>query len=95
VRNFKEQLETNFQTGKEERPTALRSNVVERYIMEILGSQRAFKEKENIVSKMIELRCDNRVLNQMRETMNNKIEDENGLMSIEAFKKMFYTAHGR
>ena len=63
--------------------------------MEILGSQRAFKEKENIVSKMIELRCDNRVLNQMRETMNNKIEDENGLMSIEAFKKMFYTAHGR
>lgn len=27
--------------------------------------------------------------------MNNNIEDEKGLMSIESFKKMFYTAHGR
>ena len=31
----------------------------------------------------------------MRESMNNNIEDEKGLMSVEDFTKMFFTAHGR
>ena len=38
---------------------------------------------------------DNRVLNMMRQTMNEQIEDERGLMSIHDFKKMLYTSLGR
>ena len=43
---------------------------------------------------MIKLRMDNRVLNNMRQTMNESIEDEKGLMNKTDFKKMFYTAFG-
>lgn len=44
---------------------------------------------------MIKLRMDNRVLNNMRQTMNEQIEDEKGHMSKVDFKKMFYTAFGK
>ena len=35
---------------------------------------------------------DNRVLNNMRMSMNEMIKDDKGLMSVEEFKKMFYTS---
>ena len=38
---------------------------------------------------------DNRVLNNMRQTMNESIEDEKGLMNKVDFQKMFYTAFGK
>ena len=38
---------------------------------------------------------DNRVLNNMRQTMNESIEDERGLMSKVDFKQMFFTSFGR
>ena len=44
---------------------------------------------------MIELNLDNRVLNQMRQTMNEKIDDERGLMKRSEFKRMLYTSFGR
>jgi hypothetical protein len=39
-------------------------------------------------------KIDNRVLNQMRQTMNEQIKDERGLMKKEEFKKMLFTAFG-
>ena len=62
--------------------------------MEIMKANEARKDKFAIVKTMILLHMDNRVLNQMRETMNNQIEDEQGLMSVEDFQKMFFTAYG-
>lgn len=44
---------------------------------------------------MIFLKVDNRILNNMRQGMNEQIEDERGLMSKQDFRKMFYTAFGR
>jgi len=38
---------------------------------------------------------DNRILNQMRQTMNESIEDERGLMKRQDFRKMFFTSFGR
>ena len=43
----------------------------------------------------MEFKLDNRILNQMREFMNNSIEDERGLMKKDQFKKMLFTAFGR
>ena len=40
---------------------------------------------------MHEYKMDNRVLNNMRKSMNELIEDERGLMKIEDFRKMFFT----
>lgn len=56
---------------------------------------RLFKEKLNVVKKMLLLNVDNRTLNGMRESMNNKIEDEQGLMKKEDFKNMMFTAFGK
>ena len=44
---------------------------------------------------MMDLQMDNRVLNNMRQTMNEQIEDERGLMCKSDFKKMFFTIFGR
>ena len=41
------------------------------------------------------MRIDNRVLNQMRQSMNEQIEDERGLLSKNDFKKMLFTSFGR
>jgi uncharacterized membrane protein (DUF106 family) len=40
---------------------------------------------------MHEYGMDNRVLNNMRQSMNEQIEDERGLMKTQDFRKMFYT----
>ena len=85
---FDQLIDKNFNNATEERPTALRSNIVEKYLRQILNRDldpALYEEKLNIVKKMIELRIDNRVLNQMRQTMNESIEDERGLMSKDDF----------
>jgi hypothetical protein len=40
-----------------------------------------YRSRLAVVRKMMELKMDNRVLNNMRMTMNESIEDERGLMS--------------
>ena len=98
VLTFDEELERKFIQAKDERPTALRSNVVEKYIREVLNkgeNSSSYGQKFDIVKKMLELNLDNRVLNQMRQTMNEKIDDERGLMKRSEFKRMLYTSFGR
>ena len=38
---------------------------------------------------------DNRVLNNMRYRMNQQIKDEHGIMQVNDFRRMFFTAFGR
>lgn len=97
-KSFDEELDQLIFQSKEERPTALRSNIVEKYVREVLNSKKnpeIYQQKLDVVRKMIKLRMDNRVLNNMRQTMNESIEDEKGLMNKNDFKKMFYTAFGQ
>jgi hypothetical protein len=97
-KTFDQEIDCLLNQAKEERPTALRSAVVEKYVSEILNKEKnpqLFELKLQVVKKMVQLRIDNRILNNMRQTMNENIEDERGLMSKDDFKQMFYTSLGR
>ena len=97
-RSYIEEIDLMIQEAKDERPNVLRSNIVEKYVREILNKDKnpsVHQKKLNVVRKMMELKVDNRILNSMRQVMNEQIEDERGLMSIMDFKKMFYTSFGR
>lgn len=75
----------------------MRPNIVDKYVRDILNKDdpRGYQSRMQIVRRMFELQMDNRVLNQMRQSMNEQIEDERGLMKVDDFKKMFFTAYGR
>ena len=74
----------------------LRPQFVEKYVGKVINKtdEKEFNLKVQIVKKMLQMNVDNRTLNMMRETMNNAIEDENGLMNLNEFKKMIFTAYG-
>lgn len=91
-----EQYKTvDVKSQSEERPTALRSNIVEKYMKDIFNKNNGddYQQKLKVVRKMHELNMDNRVLNNMRQTMNEQIDDERGLMKADDFKRMFFTAY--
>jgi len=94
---FDEEVDLHVNQNKEERPTALRSSIVERYVLGVIhkNNDKQYEQKLYIVKKMQELGMDNRVLNNMRQNMNEQIQDDHGLMKIEEFHKMFFTAFGR
>lgn len=95
MQSFEQQIDKGINQAKEERPAVLRSNVVDRYILDILGADKnpiSYAKKLEVVKKMLFLRMDNRVLNSMRQVMNESIEDERGLMKVEQFVRMFDTA---
>lgn len=80
---------------KQERPSALRSSIVDRYVRQILNPKDSeqFKKNVRVVKMMIDLQLDNRVLNNMRQQMNERV-NESGLLGKEEFKKMFTMFHG-
>ena len=61
-------LKLSMSSQSEERPTALRSNIVEKYMRDILNKNNGddYQQKLKVVRKMHELNMDNRVLNNMR-----------------------------
>ncbi len=44
-----------------------------------------------IIEQIYRLNLDNRILNNLRQQLNELIEDEKGLVSPEVFKRMFFT----
>ena len=86
---FEELIVSQINQCKEERTSVLRSNVVDKYIIDILKDDRKKKvtkfSKLDVVKKMLFFRMDNRVLNNMRQVMNEMIKDERGLMSRDDF----------
>jgi len=97
--NFDQEIEKQLNEATEERPACLRSNIVEKYVLDILSQKSdpaLYQQKCKIVKDLIKIgKIDNRVFNQMRQSMNEQIEDERGLMSKDDFKKMLFTAFGR
>ena len=88
-------IKEEYRDNALERPGSLRANIVTKYVNTIMGKEALYTKNFNICKKMIQLKIDNRVLNQMRQTMNESIEDEKGLMSKKDFKKMLFTSFGR
>lgn len=88
-------MDIQINEAQEERPTVLRSNVVDKHLINVLNRTRnptVYQRKLAVVRKLIEFRMDTRVLNNMRQVMNEKIADARGLMTVAEFKKMFFTS---
>lgn len=52
------------------------------------------KENKNwvkVIEQIYRLNLDMRILNNLRQQLNELIEDENGIVQIEVFKRMFFT----
>ena len=52
------------------------------------------KENKNwvkVIEQIYRLNLDMRILNNLRQQLNELIEDENGIVQIEVFKSMFFT----
>lgn len=86
---------------REQRPNVMRADVVDKYIKSVMetGAQMAMnpdikdtsKNWVKIVEQIYRLNLDNRILNNLRQQLNECIEDERGLVTIETFRKMFFT----
>ena len=66
---YDEEIEKKMFIRKEERPTVLRANIVEKYLHSILNKKKdpaKYEKQYMIVKKMHEYNMDNRVLNNMR-----------------------------
>ena len=64
--DWEQTINNQYTQNVQERPGALRENIVNKYVNSILGKDAAYMKNFNICKKMIQLRIDNRVLNQMR-----------------------------
>jgi hypothetical protein len=81
-----------------ERPNVMRAEVVDSYIKSIMedGAKMAQLEQGpgnwiKIIETMIKLNIDNRILNNLRQTLNEMITDEKGIVETYVFKKLFFT----
>mmetsp|Transcript_29125 Transcript_29125/g.21669 ORF Transcript_29125/g.21669 Transcript_29125/m.21669 type:complete len:166 (-) Transcript_29125:63-560(-) len=84
---------SQVEVGKQDRPSELRSKIVEGYLRKLLDKEELHnQEKINVVKKMYELNVDNRILNNLRQTMNSLIVDEKGFFSVQQFKELFMSA---
>ena len=74
---------------KQERPAPMRSEVVDKYFHQV---QKATSGDQAEVFKEIYRNVmDNRIFNNLKQQLNEMIEDEKSLISIEEFRKMFFT----
>lgn len=76
----------------------MRAEVVDAYIKSIMedGAKMAQMDQGpgnwiKIIETMIKLNIDNRILNNLRQTLNEMISDEKGIIETAVFKKLFFT----
>ena len=71
----------------------MRSRLVDLYIKSVLSDHKQLKREDfiQVIEEIYRLNLDNRILNNLRMQLNEMIEDEKGLVSVEVFKKMFFT----
>lgn len=73
-----------------ERPNQMRPKVVDSYIRTVL-QQGHEKRMIRVIERMYKLNMDNRVLNNLRAQLNDMIEDERGLCTLNQFNSMFFS----
>ena len=69
----------------------MRAKVVEKYFNNVM--QIGFNDgiTSEICKEMYRNQMDNRILNNLRQNMNEMIEDQRGIINHEDFKKMWFT----
>eukprot|EP00347_Sterkiella_histriomuscorum_P014538 403360494 len=71
-----------------DRPHELRSTIVDKYLVSLLQDD-SKNNKVEIVNAMYEMNVDNRILNNLRQTMNGLVVEEKGLLSVNQFRELF------
>jgi Ca2+-binding EF-hand superfamily protein len=78
--------------NKQERPLPLRPEIVDKYINGTLNSQGGQTGlAASIISEVYKLNVDNRILNNLKQQLNELIDDERSLISVSEFKPIFFT----
>lgn len=78
--------------NKQERPLPLRPEIVDKYINGTLNSQGGQTGlAASIISDVYKLNVDNRILNNLKQQLNELIDDERSLISVSEFKPIFFT----
>lgn len=87
----------------EERPNPMRARIIDHYIKSVLDPKKDdelfkavsknfnYRRWVETVEQIYRLNLDNRILNNLREQLNQMIDDERGLVSTEVFRRMFFT----
>ena len=61
----------------------MRPEVVDKYLMSVMNSQGGqFGQAAQIIKEIYELNVDNRILNNLKQQLNEMIDDERSLISI-------------
>lgn len=66
----------------------MRAKIVDKYIKKVLKQDPKWV---SVVEQIIKFNIDNRILNNLRQELNEQITDTNGLVELSKFKKMFFT----
>lgn len=75
-----------------ERPNPMRPKIVEDYLHEVLSKSGGDNGSQaRIIKSMYKNRIDNRILNNLRQNMNEMIEDERGIIEVADFTRMWFT----
>jgi hypothetical protein len=71
---------------------AMRAKVVDKYIKKVLDKNDERQQKwVQVIEQIYRLNLDNRILNNLRQQLNEEIDDERGLVGVNIFRKMFFT----
>ena len=77
--------------NQQERPMPMRPEIVDKYLLAVMNSQGGQTgQAAQIIKEIYELNVDNRILNNLKQQLNELIDDERSLISIQEFKKLFY-----
>ena len=78
--------------NKQERPLPLRPEIVDKYINFTLNSQGGQSGlAASIIAEIYKLNIDNRIFNNLKQQLNELIDDERSLISVPEFKSIFFT----
>ena len=74
---------------KMERPNTMRSSLVSDYFSDVMKESGG--PASDVFREIYRNVMDNRIFNNLKQQLNEMIESENSLISIEQFRKIFYT----
>lgn len=69
----------------------MRPSVVDKYIIDVMNSQGGQSgTAAQIIKEIYKLNVDNRILNNLKQQLNELIDDERSMLSVSEFKHIFY-----
>ena len=74
---------------KQERPMNMRSELVQNYFNDVMKGTKT--DQNDLYKMMYKNVMDNRIFNNLKQQLNEMIDDEKSLISIDEFRKLFFT----